>query len=53
MHPLAFRARLGVPWAARFALSAIFNLLYWQAVSDELGGRTPTWRAIAMAAPVR
>lgn len=45
--------RLGVPRAARFALSAIFNLLYWQAVSDELGGRTPTWRAIAMAAPAR
>jgi GT2 family glycosyltransferase len=45
--------RLGVPRAAGFALSAIFNLLYWQAVSNELGGRTPTWRAIAMAAPAR
>jgi hypothetical protein len=45
--------RLGVPRAARFALSAIFNLLYWQAVSDELGGRAPTWRAIAGAAPAR
>jgi glycosyltransferase involved in cell wall biosynthesis len=45
--------RLGVPVAARLALSAIFNLLYWQAVSDELGGRAPTWRAIAMAAPAR
>jgi glycosyltransferase involved in cell wall biosynthesis len=46
-------SRLGVPRVARFALSATFNLLYWQAVSDELGGRAPTWRAIATAAPAR
>jgi glycosyltransferase involved in cell wall biosynthesis len=42
---------LGAPRAARFALSGIFNLLYWQAVSDELGGRAPMWRAIATATP--
>jgi GT2 family glycosyltransferase len=33
--------------AARLALSGIFNLLYWQGVSDELGGPEPVWRTVA------
>jgi hypothetical protein len=32
---------------AAFALSAIFNLQYWQGASDELGGPTPVWSAVA------
>ena len=32
---------------ASFALSGIFNLLYWQGASDELGGPTAVWRAVA------
>ncbi len=31
--------RLGWSTLARFALSAIFNLRYYQGVADELGGR--------------
>jgi hypothetical protein len=46
-------ALLGARRTARLALSGIFNLLYWQAVADELGGRAPTWRAIALAAHAR
>lgn len=44
---------LGARQAARLALSGIFNLLYWQAASEELGGRARLWRAIAAAAPSR
>lgn len=29
------------------ALSALFNLLYWQGVSDSLGGPTVVWTAVA------
>ncbi|MGH2355432.1 MAG: hypothetical protein ACRDJN_27810, partial [Chloroflexota bacterium] len=36
--------------AATLALSGIFNLLYWQGVSDELGGAAPVWRGIAEGA---
>jgi hypothetical protein len=32
---------------ASFALSAIFNLQYWQGASDELGGPEPVWNAVA------
>jgi GT2 family glycosyltransferase len=39
--------RVHVPGAARLALSGIFNLLYWQGVSDELGGPDPVWRTVA------
>lgn len=31
---------------ANAALSALFNLLYWQGVSDELGGRHLVWRPL-------
>jgi GT2 family glycosyltransferase len=33
------------------ALSAIFSLLYWQGVCDELGGRAAMWTTIAANAP--
>jgi GT2 family glycosyltransferase len=33
--------------AARAALSALFNLLYWQGVADELGSRKAVWRSVA------
>lgn len=38
--------RMGASKAARLALGAIFNLLYWQGVADELGGRAPVLRAV-------
>jgi GT2 family glycosyltransferase len=38
--------------AASLALSGIFNLLYWQGVSDELGGPEPVWRTVAEWAAV-
>lgn len=38
---------LGAQGIAASALSALFNLLYWQGVNDELGGRTELWRSIA------
>lgn len=44
--------RLHARRAAIFALSAIFNLRYWQGVADELGGREQVWRSVAAAAPV-
>lgn len=34
---------------ARLALSALFNLLYWQGVCDELGGRRAVWGAVGPA----
>ena len=33
---------------ARAALSALFNLLYWQGVADGLGSRAEVWRAVAL-----
>jgi glycosyltransferase involved in cell wall biosynthesis len=39
--------RIGLEQGAAFALSAIFNLQYWQGASDELGGPTPVWSAVA------
>ena len=33
--------------AASLALSGIFNVLYWQGVSDELGGPPAVWRVVA------
>jgi glycosyltransferase involved in cell wall biosynthesis len=38
---------IGLDNAAAFALSAIFNLQYWQGASDELGGPAPVWNAVA------
>jgi GT2 family glycosyltransferase len=38
---------LGQKYAARFALSGIFNLLYWQGVCDEFGGPRPVWQMVA------
>ena len=39
--------KIGLEEAAAFALSAIFNLQYWQGASDELGGPAPVWSAVA------
>jgi len=36
--------------AASLALSGIFNVLYWQGATDELGGADALWRAIAVPA---
>ena len=44
---------IGLENAASFALSAIFNLQYWQGASDELGGPAPVWQAVAEPAGVR
>jgi glycosyltransferase involved in cell wall biosynthesis len=38
--------RAGLENGAAFALSAIFNLQYWQGASDELGGPAPVWSAV-------
>jgi len=38
--------RIGQEQGAAFALSAIFNLQYWQGASDELGGPAPIWSAV-------
>jgi GT2 family glycosyltransferase len=43
---------LGASGASMQALSGIFNLLYWQGVSDALGGPEPTWRLVAAHAPL-
>jgi len=46
--------RLQARGAARLALSGIFNLLYWQGASDELGGPALVWRTVAdWATPTR
>jgi GT2 family glycosyltransferase len=37
----------GANAATQSALSALFNLLYWQGVNDEIGGRTELWRSVA------
>jgi glycosyltransferase involved in cell wall biosynthesis len=37
---------------AVFALSGLFNVLYWQGVSDELGGPEQVWRSVAASAPL-
>ncbi|MBI4493137.1 MAG: glycosyltransferase [Chloroflexi bacterium] len=42
---------LGSRSPAGLALSGIFHLLYWQGVSDELGGPEAVWRWIAGSAP--
>jgi GT2 family glycosyltransferase len=34
---------------AAAALSALFNLLYWQGISDALGGRHVVWHSVAAA----
>jgi GT2 family glycosyltransferase len=52
MRAIVFVAeRLGRHRPAALALSGIFNLLYWQGVSDELGGPQQVWRSIAASAP--
>jgi GT2 family glycosyltransferase len=38
--------RVGAGGAARLALGGIFNVLYWQGVSDEMGGPRQVWRSI-------
>ena len=38
--------RIGLEQGASFALSAIFNVQYWQGASDELGGPAPVWSAV-------
>ncbi len=40
---------VGLRGVASSALSALFNLLYWQGVTDELGGRDVMWRSVASA----
>jgi hypothetical protein len=40
---------LGAEAATSRALSAIFNLLYWEGVCDELGGRGALRRSLAPA----
>jgi len=40
---------IGARGAASRALSAIFNVLYWQGVCDEIGGRDILWQSIAAA----
>jgi hypothetical protein len=44
--------RAGADRIARLGLGAIFNLLYWQGVSDELGDRRRVWRAVNARAVV-
>lgn len=39
--------RVGARSAARLALSGIFNLLYWQGASDEMGGPRPVWGMVS------
>jgi GT2 family glycosyltransferase len=43
--------RVGADRPAAAALSALFNLLYWQGVSDALGGRHNVWRSVAEQEP--
>jgi glycosyltransferase involved in cell wall biosynthesis len=38
--------RIGLENVASFALSAIFNVEYWQGAADELGSTAAIWRAI-------
>jgi len=46
-------SRIGAHRPARQALSAIFGLLYWQGVCEEVGDRSQVWRALATSAPAR
>lgn len=39
--------RIGASRVASLALSSIFNVRYWQGTSDELGGPSHVWAAIA------
>jgi hypothetical protein len=43
--------RVGAHRAAVFALSGLFNVLYWQGVADEIGGADRVWQAVAAHAP--
>lgn len=45
-------SRIGAQRTTSRALSGIFNILYWQGVCDEIGGREILWRSIATGAPV-
>jgi hypothetical protein len=40
---------VGASGGASRALSGIFNVLYWQGVCDELGGRDALWHSVAAA----
>jgi GT2 family glycosyltransferase len=44
---------IGLDAVGSMILSALFNLLYWQGVSDALGGPTRVWRAVAERRPGR
>ena len=43
---------VGADRPAAAALSALFNLLYWQGISDALGGPRAVWRSVAEHSPV-
>jgi len=43
-------AKVGAHRATSKALSGIFNLLYWQGVCDEIGGRNALWRSMTAGA---
>jgi len=43
--------RMGVQAPAKLLLSAIFGVLYWQGVCEELGDRREMWRRIDASAP--
>lgn len=45
--------RVGARQTAAHALSAVFNLLYWQGAAEELGDRGALWRAIDAGQPDR
>jgi GT2 family glycosyltransferase len=44
-------ACIGAQRTTSRALSGIFNVLYWQGVCDELGGRDILWRSVSAGAP--
>lgn len=46
-------SRIGARRAAEHALSAIFSILYWHGVCDEIGDRRIVWRVIAAHSPAR
>jgi GT2 family glycosyltransferase len=45
-------AILGARKTTSRALSGIFNILYWQGICDDIGGRDVLWRSVAAGAPV-
>lgn len=45
--------RIHAPRAASAALSAVFNLLYWQGVTDATASRRPAWPAAPSGAAAR